>query len=186
MLLKTAHSVRLGDTHHSCGPRAGIASTPFHPQTCPGLDNKLCGHPALTALGRRGSLGRSSWKVELSLPYLIPQLLRIIDLLQGNHSRCKTVAQLGQQYSVPEALLQLHRGRKLLLQAGFHPAESARAGECLSPAPPWAERGLQVLPQLLPYSPLPSLPVWLSPPDPKLPQTLEWPVLSPCPPLKIP
>ena len=37
------------------------------------------------------------------------------------------MAQLGQEHSVPEALLQLHWGRQLLLQAGLHPAESMRA-----------------------------------------------------------
>lgn len=34
------------------------------------------------------------------------------------------MAQLGQQHPVPEALLQLHGGGQLLLQAGLHPAEA--------------------------------------------------------------
>lgn len=69
--------------------------------------------------------------MENSVPHLVPQLLHIVDLLQGNHGGCETVAQLGQQHSIPEVLLQLHGGRKLLLQAGLHPAEGTRAREHL-------------------------------------------------------
>lgn len=116
----------------ACCPSAMSSSTP-HPPKYPGLDSKLYGHAPLTAV-RRSHLRGTRQKVETSVPHLVPQLLHIVDLLQGNHRGCKTVAQLGQQHSVPEVLLQLHGRRKLLLQAGLHPAEGTRAREHLSPA----------------------------------------------------
>lgn len=123
---------------------------------------------------------------------------KMIDLLQGNHRGCKTVAQLGQQHSVPEALLQLHRGRKLLLQAGLHPAESRE--KLLTPSGKPQHFIPTTRPSLPPSLPLGSLslsPASCSCPTPNSPlcplpgcshllpscrKHLDWPILSPHPP----
>lgn len=95
-----------------------------------------------------------------TVPHLVPQLLHIIDLLEGHHRRGEAVAQLGQQHPVAEALLQLHWGRKLLLQAGLHPAVSTSTpSQPLQPAMMLSSNLPSLMPLSSPDSPLPlSLP----------------------------
>ncbi len=54
--------------------------------------------------------------------HLVPRLLAVVDLLEGDSARGEEVTELGKIDAVPEPLLQLCGGRQLLVQTGLHPS----------------------------------------------------------------
>lgn len=64
---------------------------------------------------------------------LVSKLLRVVDLLQRDGVRGEAMTQFGKNDAVPQRLLQLRGGRKLLSETRLHPPEQKTTGQPEAP-----------------------------------------------------